>query len=277
MFQDPSKINAERNTLPFSNFLNEVDAGRVVEVQIQGNNISGILADGNKFKTYSPNYPELVDKLSSGGRLFYLGAGTSGRLGVLDATECPPTFGTPDWKVTGIIAGGTDALFQSVEHAEDSTTQAWEDLCNRKINKKDFVIGIAASGTTPYVVEGIKSCNYKDITTGSISCNHNTPLSKFSKFPIEVVVGPEFITGSTRMKAGTAQKMILNMITTSAMVKLGHIKGNKMIDMQTNNNKLKERAIRIISETLSISENQALKLFDEHGSIRSVVENQKLK
>ena len=127
------------------------------------------------------------------------------------------------------------------------------------------------------MVEGIKSCNNKDIITGSISCNHNTPLSKFSKFPIEVVVGPEFITGSTRMKAGTAQKMILNMITTSAMVKLGHIKGNKMIDMQTNNNKLKERAIRIISETLSISENQALKLFDEHGSIRSVVENQKLK
>ena len=219
----------------------------------------------------------LVDKLSSGGRLFYLGAGTSGRLGVLDATECPPTFGTPYWKVTGVIAGGTDALFQSVEHAEDSTTQAWEDLCNRKINKKDFVIGIAASDTTPYVVEGIKSCNNKDIITGSISCNHYTPLSKFSKFPIEVVVGPEFITGSTRMKAGTAQKMILNMITTSAMVKLGHIKGNKMIDMQTNNNKLKERAIRIISETLSISENQALELFEEHGSIRSVVENQKLK
>ena len=219
----------------------------------------------------------LVDKLSSGGRLFYLGAGTSGRLGVLDASECPPTFGTPYWKVNGVIAGGNDALFQSVEHAEDSTTQAWDDLCNRKINKKDFVIGIAASGTTPYVVEGIKSCNYKDIITGSISCNHNTPLSKFSKFPIEVVVGPEFITGSTRMKAGTAQKMILNMITTSAMVKLGHIKGNKMIDMQTNNNKLKERAIRIISETLSISENQALDLFEEHGSIRSVVENQKLK
>ena len=216
----------------------------------------------------------IVEKLTSGGRLFYLGAGTSGRLGVLDASECPPTFGTPYWKVTGVIAGGTDALYQSVEHAEDSMTQAWEDLYSRKINNKDFVIGIAASGTTPYVVEGIKSCNDNDITTGSISCNHNTPLSKFSKFPIEVVVGPEFITGSTRMKAGTAQKMILNMITTSAMVKLGHIIGNKMIDMQTNNNKLKERAIRIISETLSISKNQAFKLFEEHGSIRSVVENQ---
>ena len=145
--------------------------------------------------------------------------------------------------------------------------------CDRKINKKDFVIGIAASGTTPYVVGGIKSCNNNGIMTGSISCNHKSPLAKFSEFPIEVIVGPEFITGSTRMKAGTAQKMILNMITTSAMVKLGHIKGNKMIDMQTNNKKLKERAIRIIGETLSISENQALKLFDEHGSI-SVVENQ---
>tara|TARA_B100000575_G_scaffold293820_1_gene306564 strand:- start:4170 stop:4985 length:816 start_codon:yes stop_codon:yes gene_type:complete len=219
----------------------------------------------------------LVCKLSSGGRLFYLGAGTSGRLGVLDATECPPTFGTPEWKVNGIIAGGTDALYQSVEHAEDSTTQAWEDLYKRNINKRDFVIGIAASGTTPYVVEGIKRCNNNGIITGSISCNYETPLAKFSKFPIEVVVGPEFITGSTRMKAGTAQKMILNMITTSAMVKLGHIKGNKMIDMQTNNNKLKERAIRIISETLSVSKNEAMELFEEHGSIRSVIERNKVK
>ena len=219
----------------------------------------------------------LVSKLSSEGRLFYIGAGTSGRLGVLDATECPPTFGTPDWKVNGIIAGGTDALYQSVEHAEDSKTQAWEDLCDKKINKKDFVIGIAASGTTPYVVEGIKSCNKYGILTGSICCNFNTPLAKFSKFPIEVVVGPEFITGSTRMKAGTAQKMILNMITTSAMVKLGHIKGNKMIDMQTNNNKLKERAIRIIEKSLGISKDKASELFKEFGSIRKVIENQQLK
>ncbi len=219
----------------------------------------------------------LVNKLSSGGRLFYLGAGTSGRLGVLDASECPPTFGTPDWKVNGIIAGGTDALHQSIEHAEDSTTQGWEDLCNRKIDRKDFVIGITASGTTPYVVEGIKSCSDNGITTASISCNHNTPLAKFSKFPIEVVVGPEFITGSTRMKAGTAQKMILNMITTSAMIKLGHIKGNKMIDMQTNNNKLKERAIRIIGENLSISIHQASKLFEKYGNVRGVLENHKIK
>ena len=219
----------------------------------------------------------LVHKLSSGGRLFYLGAGTSGRLGVLDATECPPTFGTPEWKVNGIIAGGTDALYKSVEHAEDSKTQAWDDLCNRKINKKDFVVGIAASGTTPYVVEGIKTCNENGITTGSISCNYKTPLSKFSKFPVEVVVGPEFITGSTRMKAGTAQKMILNMISTSAMVKLGHIIGNKMIDMQTNNNKLKERAIRIISEIFSVSENQAMGLLEKHGSIRNVMENSQIK
>ena len=219
----------------------------------------------------------LVSKLSSGGRLFYLGAGTSGRLGVLDATECPPTFGTPDWKVNGIIAGGTDALHQSIEYAEDSLTQAWKDLCNKKINKKDFVIGIAASGTTPYVVEGIKLCNKYGILTGCISCNLNTPLAKYSKFPVEVVVGPEFITGSTRMKAGTAQKMILNMITTSAMVKLGHIKGNKMIDMQTNNNKLKERAIRIIGRTLNLSEEKASELFKQYGSIRKVIENHQVK
>ena len=219
----------------------------------------------------------LVSKLSSGGRLFYLGAGTSGRLGVLDATECPPTFGTPNWKVNGIIAGGTDALHQSVEHAEDSKTQAWKDLCNKKINKKDFVIGIAASGTTPYVVEGLKLCNKNDILTGCICCNHNTPLAKLSKFPIEVVVGPEFITGSTRMKAGSAQKMILNMITTSAMVKLGHIIGNKMIDMQTNNNKLKERAIRIIGESLSISEGRAAELFKQNGSIRNAIQNHQIK
>ena len=220
---------------------------------------------------------KLVYKLSSGGRLFYIGAGTSGRLGVLDASECPPTFGTPAWKVNGIIAGGIDALYKSIEHAEDSTTQAWDDLCAKKISKKDFVIGIAASGTTPYVVEGIKLCNKNGIITGSISCNYKTPLAKFSKFPIEVVVGPEFITGSTRMKAGTAQKMILNMITTSAMIKLGHIKGNKMIDMQTNNDKLKERAIRIIGETLSMSENQAIELFQKYGSIRRVIENYQVK
>ena len=219
----------------------------------------------------------LVNKLSSGGRLFYLGAGTSGRLGVLDASECPPTFGTPEWKVNGIIAGGKDALSQSVEYAEDSTTQAWKDLCNRKINKKDFVIGIAASGTTPYVVEGIKLCENNFITTGCITCNYETPLAKFSKFPIEIVVGPEFITGSTRMKAGTAQKMILNMISTSAMIKLGHIKGNKMIDMQTNNTKLKDRAVRIIAKTINVSDDEALKLFTEHGSIRSVVQNHQLK
>ena len=220
---------------------------------------------------------KLVSKLSTGGRLFYIGAGTSGRLGVLDATECPPTFGTPEWKVTGIIAGGTKALYQSIEHAEDSSTQAWKELCNKQISKKDFVIGIAASGTTPYVVEGIKLCNKHDILTGSICCNYNTPLAKFSKFPIEVVVGPEFITGSTRMKAGTAQKMILNMITTSAMVKLGHIKGNKMIDMQTNNNKLKKRAVRIIGKILNISDEKALELFKRYGSIRNVIENQKAK
>lgn len=216
---------------------------------------------------------KLVSKLSTGGRLFYIGAGTSGRLGVLDATECPPTFGTPEWKVNGIIAGGTNALHQSVEHAEDSTTQAWKDLCNRKINKKDFVIGIAASGTTPYVVGGLKACQDNNISTGCIVCNENSPLSKYADFKIEVIVGPEFLTGSSRLKAGTAQKLILNMISTISMILDGHVRGNKMIDMQMSNAKLNKRARRIIMEELGVNEEKANELILKHKSIRSAIDN----
>lgn len=185
----------------------------------------------------------IVPKMKLGGRLFYIGAGTSGRLGILDASECPPTFGVPFDLVVGIIAGGDTAIRKAVENAEDNTTQAWLDLKAFNINENDVVVGIAASGTTPYVIGGLQTCNENNITTGSISCNAGSPLSQTAKFPIEVVVGPEFVTGSSRMKAGTAQKMVLNMITTATMVQLGKIRGNKMVDMQLSNSKLVDRRI----------------------------------
>ena len=188
----------------------------------------------------------IVEHLKKGGRLFYIGAGTSGRLGVLDASECPPTFGTSPDRVIGIIAGGDDALRKSIEKAEDDSKQAWKDLNTFQVNDKDIVVGIAASGTTPYVVGGLKEAQKNGITTGCIVCNINSPLADFSDFPIEVVVGPEYLTGSSRMKAGTAQKLILNSITTATMIQLGHVKGNKMVDMQLTNNKLQDRAEKIV-------------------------------
>ncbi len=215
---------------------------------------------------------EIVLKMQNGGRLFYIGAGTSGRLGIVDASECPPTFGVPfDW-VVGIIAGGDTAIRKAVEFAEDSTTQAWIDLQEFKINTNDVVIGIAASGTTPYVIEGLKKCNENDIITACITCNKNSPLSLVAKFPIEVIVGPEFVTGSSRMKAGTAQKLVLNMISTSVMIKLGKVKGNKMIDMQMNNEKLVKRGIKMIMDELNFDEEKAKKLLNEHKSVRKVLE-----
>ena len=179
-----------------------------------------------------------TNKLQNGGRLFYIGAGTSGRLGMVDASECPPTFGVSEDVVVGIIAGGPKAMFHAVENAEDDMAQAWIDLQAYKISDLDVVVGIAASGTTPYVIGGLKKCQEQGIITGSISCNANSPISAHANFPIEVVVGPEFVTGSTRMKSGTAQKMVLNMISTSVMIKLGRIKGNKMVNMQLTNQKL---------------------------------------
>ena len=226
-----------------------------------------------------PDLTILIDKIylrvSNGGRLFYVGAGTSGRLGILDASECPPTFGVPDELVIGIIAGGDKAIRKSQEFAEDDTKQGWIDLLSYNININDCVIGIAASGTTPYVVGAIKSCSEKGILTGCITSNLNTPLAKVSNHPIEVVVGPEVITGSSRMKAGTAQKLILNTISTTLMIKLGKIKGNKMIDMQLSNNKLIDRAERILMKELDIDINEAKSLISKNGSVRKSIENNK--
>ncbi|WP_299555731.1 N-acetylmuramic acid 6-phosphate etherase [Seonamhaeicola sp.] len=216
---------------------------------------------------------QIVNKLKSGGRLFYIGAGTSGRLGIVDASECPPTFGVSHNLVIGLIAGGDSAIRKSVEFAEDSTTQGWEDLKAHKISDKDVVVGIAASGTTPYVIGALEQCNKNNIITGCITCNHNSPLSQTAQFPIEVIVGPEFVTGSSRMKAGTAQKLVLNMITTTTMIQLGHIKGNKMVDMQLSNNKLVDRGTKMIMNELHITEAEAQKLLDKYGSVRLAIKN----
>ena len=213
----------------------------------------------------------LEDKLKSNGRLFYIGAGTSGRLGVLDASECPPTFGTNPEKVIGVIAGGNQALSKSIENAEDDHDQGWEDLKKYNINNNDFVIGITASGTTTYVVEAIKKCVENNISTGCITSNPNSPVANVSNFPIEVDVGPEFLTGSSRMKSGTAQKLILNMITTISMIRLGKVKGNKMVDMQLRNKKLNTRAIKIIIDKLEIDEKTAKHLLLKHKSVRNVL------
>jgi len=216
---------------------------------------------------------EIVLKLQSGGRLFYLGAGTSGRLGILDASECPPTFGVPHDLVIGIIAGGDTAIRKAVEFAEDSKNLGWKDLQSYSINDKDIVIGIAASGTTPYVIAALEECNKNNIITGCITCNKNSPLSQTAQFPIEVVVGPEFVTGSSRMKAGTAQKLVLNMLTTTTMIQLGHIKGNKMVDMQLSNHKLVNRGIRMIMQELDISKEVAENLLHTHKSVRAAIQN----
>ena len=213
----------------------------------------------------------VVKQQKAGGRLFYIGAGTSGRLGVLDASECPPTFGTDPERVIGLIAGGDHALRNSIENAEDDPHQAWEDLSVFNINSKDVIVGIAASGTTPYVIAGLNDCQSKGIITGSISCNANSPLSEVSDYPVEVIVGPEFVTGSSRMKAGTAQKLILNMITTATMIQLGHVKGNKMIDMKLSNKKLVGRAELMLMEELNISQGKAKQLLELHGNVRKVI------
>jgi N-acetylmuramic acid 6-phosphate etherase len=216
---------------------------------------------------------QIVAKMKMGGRLFYIGAGTSGRLGIVDASECPPTFGVPFDLVIGIIAGGDMAIRKAVEFAEDDKNQAWKDLQQWNITKNDVVIGIAASGTTPYVIGGLEKCNENNITTGSISCNAGSPLSQTAKFPIEVIVGPEFVTGSSRMKAGTAQKLVLNMISTTTMIQLGKVKGNKMVDMQLSNVKLIDRGVRMIMGEIPVSYEEASDLLEKHGSVRKAVDN----
>ncbi len=218
----------------------------------------------------------IVEKMQSGGRLFYIGAGTSGRLGVLDASECPPTFGVPHELVVGLIAGGDSAIRKAVEFAEDDIQLAWKDLKEHLINQSDVVVGIAASGTTPYVIHGLKDCQKNGITTGSISCNPSSPVSEHANFPIEVLVGPEFVTGSTRMKSGTAQKLILNMISTAVMIKMGRVVDNKMVDMQLSNVKLVERGTQMLMEAIGISHDKAKSLLLEHGSVRKAIENYNL-
>jgi N-acetylmuramic acid 6-phosphate etherase len=216
---------------------------------------------------------KVVEKMKLGGRLFYIGAGTSGRLGIVDASECPPTFGVPFDLVNGIIAGGDKAIRRAVENAEDNATQAWIDLQKENISENDVVIGIAASGTTPYVIGGLNKCHENNIITGCITCNEGSPLALTAQFPVVVVVGPEFITGSSRMKAGTAQKLVLNMISTATMIQLGKVKGNKMVDMQLSNDKLVDRGVKMIMSEIPVSYEEASSLLSKYGSVRKAVDN----
>lgn len=214
----------------------------------------------------------IVERMKRGGRLFYIGAGTSGRLGVLDASEIPPTYGMPDTYVIGLIAGGDSALRNPVEAAEDNYDQAWKELLKYKINRTDTLVGIAASGTTPYVIGALRKARKKGILTGAISCNPGSPVAAEAEIKIEPVVGPEYVTGSTRMKSGTAQKLVLNMITTATMIKLGRVKGNKMVNMQLTNQKLVDRGTRMIVYELGLSYEQAKNLLLLHGNVKTAIE-----
>lgn len=217
--------------------------------------------------------PLIVERMQKGGRLFYIGAGTSGRLGIVDASECPPTFGVSHGLVVGLMAGGDSAIRKAVEFAEDDTELGWKDLQEHHVSELDFVIGIAASGTTPYVIGAVQNCRKNNIKTACIVCNEWSPLAAAVDYPIEAVVGPEFVTGSTRMKAGTAQKLILNMISTAVMVRLGRVKGNKMVDMALSNNKLVKRGVQMLVQELNISYEEARELLNKYGSVRNAIDN----
>lgn len=212
-----------------------------------------------------------VVRMKAGGRLFYIGAGTSGRLGIVDASECPPTFGVPHGLVVGLIAGGDDAIRKAVEFAEDDAMQGWTDLGAHAIDANDTLVGIAASGTTPYVIGALEEARKQGVLTGCITCNPGSPVAGACEFPIEVNVGPEYVTGSTRMKSGTAQKLVLNMISTGAMIQLGRVKGNRMVDMQLSNNKLVDRGTRMVMDELHIGYDEANKLLKAHGSVREAI------
>ena len=222
-----------------------------------------------------PQIEQLVEatvaRLQAGGRLFYIGAGTSGRLGVVDASECPPTFGVPQGLVVGLMAGGDTAIRQAVEGAEDDAQQAWLDLQKHDINAKDVLVGIAASGRTPYVIGGLEQARTAGLATGCIVCNAGSAVAAAAEFPVEVVTGPEFVTGSTRLKAGTAQKLVLNMLTTATFIRLGRVKGNKMVDMQLSNVKLVARGERMLMDELGISAAEAAQLLKQHGSVRAAL------
>jgi N-acetylmuramic acid 6-phosphate etherase len=211
---------------------------------------------------------EAAKRMKNGGRLFYIGAGTSGRMGIVDASECPPTFGVPHGLVIGIIAGGDSAIRKAVEFAEDSENQGWKDLIEHKIGPEDIVVGIAASGTTPYVIGAVKQARQNGVLTGAITCNEGSPLAEAVEHPMEIITGPEYVTGSTRMKAGTAQKLVLNMISTSLMIQLGRVEGNKMVDMQLSNNKLVDRGTRMVMDALGVDYQKANELLLKHGSVR---------
>lgn len=215
----------------------------------------------------------VVDALLSGGRLFYIGAGTSGRLGILDASECPPTFGVSDQLIIGLIAGGDGAIRKAVERAEDDEDLAWKDLAPYRPTAADFLLGIAASGTTPYVISGLKQARAHGLGTACITCNPDSLVAQATELPIEVITGPEYVTGSTRMKAGTAQKLVLNMISTSVMIKLGRVKGNRMVDMQLSNDKLVDRGTKMVAEALNISEPEAKARLLKAGSVRLAIDN----
>ena len=253
---------------------NDLDKMSTSELLTNINNEDKTVA--NAIEKILPNIESFVDacykNMSTGGRLFYVGAGTSGRLGIVDASECPPTFGVDHGVVVGLMAGGDEAMRNAVEFAEDDTEQGWKDLQAHSINNNDTLIGIAASGTTPYVIGAIKKANENGLLTGSITCNPGNPIAEAAQYEMTAVVGPEFVTGSTRMKSGTAQKLILNMISTSLMIKLGHVKGNKMVDMQLSNNKLVDRGTKMILESIDASYESAKELLLKHGSVRRAIE-----
>lgn len=216
----------------------------------------------------------ITDKMLAGGRLFYIGAGTSGRLGIVDASECPPTYGVPYGLVIGIIAGGHKAITEAVEFAEDDRQQGWADLKMHNINDMDVVIGIAASGTTPYVIGALEECRANNILTGSISCNPGSPVSAAADYPVEVVVGPEFVTGSTRMKSGTAQKLVLNMISTTVMIQLGRVEDNKMVNMQLTNDKLVDRGVHMLMDRVKLDNyEQAKELLLKYGTVKKAADS----
>lgn len=273
-FKNIIKVNFTRITEQSSNY-NDLDKMSVNEILVNMNT-----EDQSVPKAVERAIPQIeaavnqiVDKLSNGGRLFYIGAGTSGRLGILDASECPPTYGVSPDLVVGIIAGGDHAIRHAVENAEDNPLQGWLDFQQHTITAKDIVVGIAASGTTPYVIKALEQCLQNNIVTCCITCNPNSPLAQVSNFPIEVVVGPEFVTGSSRMKAGTAQKLVLNMLSTSTMIKLGRVKGNKMVDMKMTNTKLVERGVQMIISEINVSYEVAKTLLDEFKNVREAVEH----
>jgi N-acetylmuramic acid 6-phosphate etherase len=246
-----SHINEEDQTVPFA----VAEAVSQIELLVQA----------------------ITDKMLMGGRLFYIGAGTSGRLAVVDASECPPTYGVPYGLVVAIIAGGEKAITTAVEFAEDDKEQGWKDLQAYNVCDKDVVIGIAASGTTPYVIGALEECRKKGIVTGSVACNPNSPISAAADFPIEVIVGPEFVTGSTRMKSGTAQKLVLNMISTTVMIQLGRVEDNKMVNMQLTNEKLVDRGTKMVMERTGMKDyNRAKEILLQFGSVKKAVENLKM-